>query len=106
MSFILDSNTSLEWFTIPVHIVVQNTYSWPQLVMLLIVHTVFILKAIIKKQQTGQYTGTDTIELNRMSDCKFYLMQQLQMYVKVLDYTPVRSQGFLNVCMLGKQLAL
>jgi hypothetical protein len=33
-------------------------------------------------------------------------MLKLQMYAKVMGYTHVRSLGFLNVCMLGKQLAL
>jgi hypothetical protein len=28
------------------------------------------------------------------------------MYARVMNYTPVRSLGFLNVCMLGKQLSL
>jgi hypothetical protein len=33
-------------------------------------------------------------------------MLELQMYAKVMGYTPVRSLGFLNVCVLGKQSAL
>jgi hypothetical protein len=49
--------------------------------------------------------STDNIELNRISDCKFYFMQEVQINAKVMDYTPVRSLGFLNVCMLGKQFA-
>ena len=52
------------------------------------------------------WTGIDTTNLSHMSDCKSYFMLELQMYAKVMGYTPVRSLGFLNVCMLGKQLAL
>jgi hypothetical protein len=28
------------------------------------------------------------------------------MYPKVMDYTPVRSLGFLNICMLGKYVCI
>jgi hypothetical protein len=33
-------------------------------------------------------------------------MRQLQMYAKVMDYTPVRSLGSLNISMLGKYICI
>ena len=33
-------------------------------------------------------------------------MRQIPMYAKVMDYTPIRSLGFLNVCMLGKYVCI
>ena len=33
-------------------------------------------------------------------------MRQIPMYAKVMDYTPIRSLGFLNICMLGKYVCI
>jgi hypothetical protein len=68
------------------------------------VHTAHF-KGYYKKATNWSMYSTDNIELNRISDCKFYFMQEVKINAKVMDYTPVRSLGFLNVCMLGKQFA-
>jgi hypothetical protein len=65
-----------------------------------------LLKTIIKSNKLVYALVLIPLKLNRMSDCKFHFMRQLQKYTRVMDYTHVRSLGFLNICMLGKQLTL
>jgi hypothetical protein len=65
-----------------------------------------LLKAIIKSNKLVYALVLIPLKLNRMSDCKFYLCDNSKKYAKVMYYTHVISLGFLNVCMLGKQLAL
>ena len=50
------------------------------------------------------WTGIGTANLSHMLDCESYFILELQLYAKVMDYTPISSLRFLNICMLGKQL--
>jgi hypothetical protein len=67
--------------------------------MLLIVRREIILKDIIKSSKLDYALVLLPLKLSGMSDCKFYVMRELQLYAKVMDYTHVRSLEFLNICM-------
>jgi hypothetical protein len=61
--------------------------------MLLIVHREIILKDIIKSSKLDYALVLLPLKLSGMSDCKFYVMRELQMFPKVMYILPLHHKG-------------